>query len=250
MKVSMIALCGVVILMAATTAECQTAAKQGMACVLPKGRDVLLKLMQCCKRDLRNNEDCKEYDTVNRYVIIHDNAPTKAEAYLLIPTVKITGIDDRRIFKAPYLNLWVNAWDMSARYPGWNGRRIGLAINSAHARTQDQLHVHISCINADVARVLDEKTQGSGQYTAPLGPKGNLYTVTERNDLTDGESPFRIAQEIDRGMAMGDKSVAVVKSKDGKWYLILTSVYRDGKGGNAEELLDERCSNVTASKAD
>src|SRR5215471_2469778 len=99
------------------------ASKQGTACVLPKGRDVLLKLMQCCTRNLKSNEDCREYDAVNRYVIIHDNGPTKPQAYLLIPTVKMTGIDDKQIFKAPYLNLWANAWDQSERYPGWGDRR-------------------------------------------------------------------------------------------------------------------------------
>jgi CDP-diacylglycerol pyrophosphatase len=243
MKLKKIVLCSAGMLMAALASSAQTAssaAKEGAACVVPKGRDALLKLMQCCTRDLKSNEDCREYDAVNRYVIIHDNAPTKPEAYLLIPTAKVTGIDDRQIFKAPYLNLWANAWDQSERYPGWGDRRIALAINSAHSRTQDQLHVHISCIDARVARVLDEK-QSDAPYTVQLPPANNTYTVTVRNDLTDKESPFWIARDVSPGEAMGDKSVAVVKSKDAGRYLILTTMYKDGKGGSAEELLDERC---------
>jgi CDP-diacylglycerol pyrophosphatase len=218
------------------------ASKQGAACVLPKGRDVLLKLMQCCVRDLKSNEDCREYDAVNRYVIIHDNGPTKPQAYLLIPTEKVTGIDDKQIFKAPYVNLWANAWDQSERYPGWGDRRIGLAINSAHSRTQDQLHVHISCIDARVAKILDERaTPDTKPYEVQLPPANNTYTVTVRNDLTDMESPFWIAREIAPGEAMGDKSVAVVKAKEAGRYFILTTSYKGGKGGSAEELLDERC---------
>ena len=41
---------------------------------------------------------------------------------------------------------------------------------------------------------------------------------------------------------MANKSVAVVKSKDAGRYFVLTTVYKDGKGGSAEELLDQRCS--------
>lgn len=218
--------------------------KKGTTCALPKGRDVLWKLTQCCTRDLTSNKGCKEYDPVNRYVIIKDNAVTKPQAYLLIPTEKVTGIDDKRIFKAPYVNLWANAWDRSERYPGWADRRIGLAINSAHSRTQDQLHVHISCIDARVARTLDERESqegGDATYTLQLPPANNTYTVTMRNDLTDKESPFWIAREIDRGEAMGNKSVAVVKSKEAGRYFVLTTFYKDGKGGSAEELLDQRC---------
>jgi len=247
MKPAKIAVWSVGLLVAVCPLLAQTAgaSKQGAACVLPKGRDVLLKLMQCCMRDLTSNEGCREYDPVNRYVIIKDNAPTKPQAYLLIPTVKITGIDDRHIFAPPYVNLWANAWDQSERYPGWGDRRIGLAINSAHSRTQDQLHVHISCIDARVARILDERQVADEKpYEMQLPPANNTYMVTVRNDLTDRESPFWIARDIAPREAMGDKSVAVVKSKAAGRYFVLTTSYKGGKGGSAEELLDERCANT------
>ncbi len=217
------------------------------ACVLPKGRDVLLKLMECCTKDLKSNVGCREYDPVNRYVIIKDNAVTKPQGYLLVPTVKITGIDDKRIFAAPYVNLWANAWDQSERYPGWGDHRIGMAINSAHARAQDQLHVHIACIDAKVAQVLDEKAKDNEdgkEYTVALPPENNVYTVVTRNDLTDHESPFWVARESSREQ-MANKSVAVVKSKEPGRYFVLTSVYKDGKGGAAEELLDQTCGSTT-----
>jgi CDP-diacylglycerol pyrophosphatase len=225
----------------AQTAEKVDTAKQGAACVVPHDSSALLKLMHCCTRDLSSSNGCKEYDPVNQYVIIKDDDAEKPQAYLLIPSVKVTGIEDKQIFRAPYVNLWANAWDQSQRYPGWESRRIGMAINSVHARTQNQLHVHISCIDAQVAETLDDKVKGDGPYTLSLGSKKNSYTVTMRNDLTDKESPFWVAREMERGEAMANKSVAVVKSKEAGRYFILTTVYKDGKGGNAEELLDQRC---------
>jgi CDP-diacylglycerol pyrophosphatase len=247
MKLARTAVWSASLMVAVSPLTAQTAAKadvpkQGAACVLTKGRNVLLQLMQCCARDLKSNQDCREYDPVNRYVIIHDNAPTKSQAYLLVPSEKVTGIDDKQIFEAPYVNLWANAWDQSERYPGWGDRRIGMAINSAHSRTQDQLHVHISCIDARVAKILDERaTADAKPYEVKLPPANNTYTVTVRNDLTDKESPFWIARDIVPGEAMGDKSVAVVKSKEPGRYFVLTTSYKGGKGGSAEELLDERC---------
>ena len=238
---------GVLVAVCPLPAQTAAAAKEGNPCLLPKGRDVLLKLMQCCTRDLKSNEGCREYDPLNRYVIIKDNAPTKPQAYLLIPTEKITGIDDKHIFAAPYVNLWANAWDQSERYPGWGDRRIGLAISSAHSRTQDQLHVHISCIDARVARILDDRTKDSDRaksYEVQLPPSNNTYTVVTRNDLTDRESPFWIARETDRGEPMADKSVAVVKSREPGRYFVLTTSYKGGKGGSAEELLDQRCAST------
>jgi CDP-diacylglycerol pyrophosphatase len=245
MKLATIVMWSAGLLVAVGSLPAQTAApKQSAACVVPKDRDALLKLMQCCKRDLKSNEGCKEYDPVNRYVIIKDDAPTKPQAYLLIPSVKITGIDDRHIFAAPYVNLWANAWDQSERFPGWGDRRIGLAINSAHSRTQDQLHVHMSCIDAKVARILDERSKdgdGAKAYEVQLPPSNNTYTVTTMNDLTDRESPFWIARGVERREPMANKSVAVVKSKESGRYFVLTTVYRGGKSGAAEELLDETC---------
>jgi len=217
-----------------TAKTTSTASKQAASCVVPRGRDALLKLMQCCVRDIKSDGDCREYDAVNRYVIIKDNAPTKPEAYLLIPTMTVTGIDDVQVFAAAYVNLWANAWDQSERYPGWGGRRIGMAINSAHARTQDQLHVHISCIDAKVA-----------QHLVQLPPANNNYDVATVNDLTDGESPFWVAKKAaGTGERMADKSVAVVKAKEPGRYYVLTTMYKDGKGGAAEELLDQRCASA------
>ena len=216
------------------------------SCVVPRGRDALLKLMQCCSRDLKSEKDCREYDATNRYVIVKDNAPTKPEAYLLIPTMKVTGIDDEQVFVAPYVNLWANAWDQSERYPGWGGRRIGMAINSAHARTQDQLHVHISCVDPKVAQMLDDKAKENGgkPYTIDLPPANHSYRVTTVNDLTDGESPFWVAKrDAATGEDMANKSVAVVKAKEPGRYYVLTTEYKYLRGGAAEELLDQRCGN-------
>jgi CDP-diacylglycerol pyrophosphatase len=218
---------------------------QTNSCVVPHNNNALLKLMQCCSNDLASHPDCREYDPVNRYVIIKDNAPTKPQAFLLIPTGRLTGIDDKGIFKAPFLNLWANAWDQSERFPGWGGsRRIALAINSVERRSQNQLHIHMSCINPRVAEMLDAKSaenQNAKSYTIQLPPANNTYSVTLSYDLTDHESPFWLARETDSSVPMARKGVAVTKAKEPGRYYILTTYYNDGKGGGAEELLDERC---------
>src|ERR1700750_3245387 len=98
MKTAVRFLCSLAMIAVILPSQAQTAiperSKQiSAACTLPKGRNVLLKLMQCCTKDLASDRDCREYDPVHKYVIIKDNAPTKPAAFLIIPTEKVTGID-------------------------------------------------------------------------------------------------------------------------------------------------------------
>lgn len=79
--------------------------------------------------------------------------------FLLIPTRRLTGIEDPLVGTAALPNYWRDAW--AAR--GFVSLRaqkelprdaIGMAINSAGARSQDQLHIHIDCIRPKVRNAL------------------------------------------------------------------------------------------------
>ena len=63
----------------------------------------------------------------------------------MIPVKSVTGVEDDRIFSSALVNLWEDAWFWSRKYPGQPESRTGLAINSKKGRSQNQLHIHISC---------------------------------------------------------------------------------------------------------
>ena len=82
-----------------------------------------------------------------------------ATQFLLIPTERIGGIESPQILAADAPNYFAARGapaPSSNSAPGVNCPATGssLAINSADARTQDELHIHIDCVRADVRQAL------------------------------------------------------------------------------------------------
>ena len=75
--------------------------------------------------------------------------------YLLIPTRRLAGIEEPWLATDVAPNYWLEAWTAGEKYVdeayqashGTPLQRSGLAlaVNSGCVRTQDQLHIHISC---------------------------------------------------------------------------------------------------------
>src|ERR1700720_1580129 len=78
-------------------------------------------------------------------------APSNAAHVIVVPTTRISGIESPALQSENAPNYWEAAWD-ARRFVEQGARRqllrdqIGMAINSAASRTQDQLHIHVSCI--------------------------------------------------------------------------------------------------------
>jgi CDP-diacylglycerol pyrophosphatase len=217
------------------------------ACTIPHGPNALWSLAKCCSKDLVGNSDCREYDAKDEYIILKDNSPAKPEAYLIIPTKRVTGIEDRRIFKWPFLDFWDYAWHQSQKYPGQPASRIGLAINSEHGRTQNQLHIHISCVRPDVSKILESKdneieVDPAKSVALELPPHNNTYRVMKVGRLTGDKNPFEVIQGIPGVMGhMAEQSIAVVRSQKRNEYFVLDTYYHGADSGAAEELLDQTC---------
>ncbi|RTF21680.1 CDP-diacylglycerol diphosphatase, partial [Serratia marcescens] len=96
-----------------------------------------------------NPAPCAQVDVQAGFVVFKDrNGPLQ---YLLMPSAKITGIESPAVLDAATPNFFAQAWRarhvMAERYgkPIDDGD-ISLAINSEYGRTQNQLHIHISCL--------------------------------------------------------------------------------------------------------
>jgi len=79
--------------------------------------------------------------------------------FLLIPTKTVAGMESPELLEPAAPNYFAAAWaarDLLARVVGHDVPRgaVGLALNPRHARTQDQMHIHIECLRAEVARRL------------------------------------------------------------------------------------------------
>jgi CDP-diacylglycerol pyrophosphatase len=93
---------------------------------------------------------------------------------------------------------------------------VSLAINSAAARSQNQLHIHVDCVRADVRQALtayaDEIGTTWSPFPVPLaGQQYRAMTVWDA-DLA-AVNPFRlVADGLPAGEDMGAQTLVVVGS--------------------------------------
>ena len=86
---------------------------------------------------------------------------------LLIPIATITGIESSAVRAPGAFNFFEAAWgarDALAGTIGYTPPRasIGMAVNPVRARSQDQLHIHISCLNPTVYGALQSQATKLG----------------------------------------------------------------------------------------
>ena len=101
-------------------------------------------------------------------------APSSATHVIVVPTARISGIESPALLRENAPNYWEAAWD-ARRFVEEGARRqlprdkIGMAINSAASRSQDQLHIHVACIAPKVAEFLrrhQDEIQKRGLFLA------------------------------------------------------------------------------------
>jgi CDP-diacylglycerol pyrophosphatase len=197
--------------------------------------------------------------TPQDYAVLHDR---KGGAhFLLIPGPTITGMEDPRLLRPETPNYFAAAWqarDELDEVMGHTLRRdaIGLAINSARARGQDQLHIHIECLQPGLYRALQAATENLRDQWAPLPIGDSIYMALRiRGPDVDTTNPIQMLANLLPGarQSMGDYTILVAGAQfaDGPGFIVLAgrTPTRDallgapGKGlvAPGETLLDATC---------
>jgi len=141
---------------------------------------------------------CALVDLTHGYAVLKDR--DGETQFLLIPTAKVTGIEDAAILAPSAPNYFAAAWqshDMVSQRAGQTLPRdeIGLAINSAYGRTQNQLHIHIDCLRPDVLAAVRAHAAAVGTEWAPFPVKLLDHPYIARRvasaDLSDA-NPFTL----------------------------------------------------------
>ena len=166
--------------------------------------------------------------------------------YLLIPTQTMAGIESVELLDRDAPNYFAEAWaarDLITAFVGHDVPRtaVGLAINTAHSRTQDQFHVHIECLRQDVAAALRESAERIGEVWSPVMVAGSTYQAQRvMGEGLDGSNPFELLANLqpDVRYHMGDYTLVVagMQFKSGPGFIVLT-----GTGPTGELLLDASC---------
>ena len=122
------------------------------------------------------------------------------EQLLLIPTARIAGIEDPVLRRPDAPNYFAAAWAQRPRIEALLHRTLprddlSLAINSAYGRSQDQMHIHIDCIDPAVHDALGSGLAGIGPQwrDLPVMLSGHRYRAMRivGAQLADVD-PFRL----------------------------------------------------------
>ena len=149
--------------------------------------------------------------------------------YLVIPTAKITGIESPAILAPDATNYFAKAWAQT----GLVDQRVGhtlprtdfaIAINSVSGRTQDQLHIHIDCIQPEVKTSLEQAETGidTTWQALPVKLEGHEYRAMWLPGAELGQrNPFRLLADSlpDPAREMGGHT------------LVLAGAQRNGEDG-------------------
>ncbi len=225
-------------------------------------RDALWKIMhdQCVPDEQANNNPapCARVDLgsgVDKgYVILKDRVGVAQ--FLLIATRKISGIESPDIFAPDSPNYWAEAWQnrtyvsAAAKHDlAWD--MIGLAINSQPARSQDQFHIHIDCLQPDVRALLAAHRGEIGTTWAelPFNLYGGRYFARRLADIAS-EDPFKLLASGMAGAAqnMGLETLVVAgisfaPAQNG--FVLLASRTAPGYLAHGASLLDYSCALAT-----
>ncbi|MBH1923184.1 CDP-diacylglycerol diphosphatase [Serratia surfactantfaciens] len=201
-----------------------------------------------------NPAPCAQVDAQAGFVVFKDrNGPLQ---YLLMPSAKITGIESLAVLDAATPNFFAQAWRarhvMAERYgkPIDDGD-ISLAINSEYGRTQNQLHIHISCLLPAVKQRLTQIGPDFINQWQPL-PGGLLGHDYLGRRVTPAEleqqGAFRLlAAGLPRADGrMGSFGLAMTALPDGDFLLLATErSLLPFTLASAEELQDHDCRLLT-----
>jgi CDP-diacylglycerol pyrophosphatase len=188
------------------------------------------------------------------FAILRD--PRGGTQFLLVPATQVSGIESPMVRGPGALNYFAKAWEAriyinEALHQTLPRDDIALAINSAKSRSQDQLHIHFSCVRADVFEALHKNEARIGNDWAPLNlpPYGHHYVATWlAGEHLGPNNPFSfLAERLPGATAdMANRTLVLVgftRDEGTKGFVILAGHINKQAGDPAsgEELLDRDC---------
>ncbi len=180
--------------------------------------------------------------------------------FILVPTIKVSGIEDPQLFAESSVDYFGYAWLMRYLVSWQYGAQVpddmlGMAVNSASGRSQDQLHIHLTCLREDVRRqMLAERPYIQERWT-PMQDKllkNTYYARKVVQPTAMGIYPVKSVSDYFHlsPEQMAEWGVALIPThwSGQKGFILLTTRRGWDKGNRAsvESLLDKKCSILPA----
>ena len=192
-----------------------------------------------------NPAPCTKVDEAKGYVTLKDrNGPLQ---YLLMPVNKITGTESPALLQANAPKFFAMSWDerqlLAEKYGhAIDDSALSLAINSAYGRTQNQMHIHISCLRPDIRTALNDLAPKLTNQWQEFSLDDSDYQIRTLSDAElHAESAFkRIARELQVAPDdMGKYGLALATLNDGRLVLLALRASWFGLEKASPELLQD-----------
>ena len=162
--------------------------------------------LSCCGNPSTPDADVVWARTAD-FVVIRDlrmcGCPPGFVSGLAMPVTRVSGIEDPRRPEG----IWPFAWEAArARIP--DQQAIGLVLNPPDARTQNQMHVHLLRLRAEVRPWLDgDAPAPPGVQVIPVPDLGAVFAAVQARVGADH---------------MRDTGLLVARGRRGGWRAVLT----------------------------
>ena len=220
----------------------------------PTGPDALRQIVQDqCVLNWQQHQDPSPCERVfladpksgrSGYAVLADR---KGGAhYLLVPTQTMSGTDGGELLDPDLPNYFAEAWRSRSLITQFVGHEVprtavGLAVNTAHARTQNQFHIHIDCLRRDVVESLRASAERMTDVWSPIDVAGSTYQgMRIMAEGLDGANLFELLAGLkpDTRHHMGDYTLvaAGMQFNSGPGFIVITAT-----GPTGELLMDSTC---------
>ena len=183
--------------------------------------------------------------------------PPLSDDTVFVPTRRITGVEDPFLASPDAPNYFADAWRARTLVttpggePPTHDRHL-LIVNSGVVRTQDQLHIHIGCLNAaayrSLASVAPSLPVGEWRLVAALVPHQPFWVLRLGQADLDGVDPFRLVFDAFDAVVDDPASLTIGvagATVEGQDDLVILASYAHAPGSwwpvGADNLLDSRC---------
>jgi CDP-diacylglycerol pyrophosphatase len=174
--------------------------------------------------------------------------------YLLIPTARVSGIESPLLLQDDAPDYWAAAWEARQWMERLRGsplprEALALTVNSQWGRSQNQLHIHVSCVRPALSQQLQQAAIGPQWQELPGGINGHGYQARAiMGETLAGVQPFRLlAEGIPAAREdMGRYTLAVIATRfdsgPGFWLLAGKADLLAGNFASAEgDVQDHDC---------
>jgi CDP-diacylglycerol pyrophosphatase len=204
------------------------------------------RVKRCREQKKFPSHGCLWHSTTNKYVVLKDEVPHKSDAFLLLPAYRVPGIESPLVFSKPLVNFWEYGVTQAGRFVTGLAKphqQIGMAINSKFSRSQNQLHIHLSCASHAALTALSKASIGYKWAPKPFLHVGHqVYNVRKTSSLYGAHSPFVLVSQIPAAKGrMAYQTIGVIGASGHSYWYVLDDFKHGADLAAAEGLLNESC---------